>query len=379
MKSGNRRLILNIIKKTPVSRAELARKTGLTRAAVTLIVDELVRDGILIESGTMEAGYGRKPVLLDLNPASYYAAGLSLTRVGCRMGIMDIKGNLLISREADIANCDGADKCLEWIADGLRKMIDKSALPAEKLLGLGISAPGPVDIVSGEILNPPNFDQWHNVNIVNILKKYFNFDIYLENNSASLALAEKNYGRGMGFNSFMLLVVDTGIGAGIIINDRLYRGVGGFGSEVGHTSIDIHGIPCKCGNRGCLEVYASIPSAVGTVRNNGGSVATWRDIVDGALAGDKICREAVDRESLYLSAGITNAMNILELEAVILAGNITYKPQMLLDGIREYVGNSAITRNIRRLQIMNSSIEKNHEVISAASIIIEKYFRGEIG
>lgn len=378
MKSSNRRLILNTVRKKPVSRAELARMTGLTRAAVTLIVDELIKDGIIIETGTAEADYGRKPVLLDLDSNSYYAVGVSITRDGCIIGIMNIKGVLLEKRCVNLNSSFDAYANIKTIIEDVQKIISDSAFPYEKFFGIGISTPGPVDINTGTILNPPNFNIWHNINIVQEFKKSFHFNIFLENNSNSLAHAEKNYGSGSEFQSFMLMVVDTGIGAGIIIKENIYRGVGGFGSEVGHTSIDINGKTCNCGNRGCLEVYASIPSVLESIQRYQKNITSWNEVVDMALNGDEVCRKAIENEAFYLSAGIVNAMNILELEAVILTGYILYRPEMLLDLIRKNVENTAITRHIRKLHIMNSSIDKDSEVVSSASIIFEKYFRGEV-
>ena len=378
MKISNRLLILNMIRKKPVSRAEIARRTGLTRAAVTLIVDELIKAGILLETGTAESDYGRKPVLLDLNPQSFYALGVSVKRDGCYIGIMDMKGTLLEKRGVNLNASFDAYENIKIIVDEVKRLMRDSALPSRQFLGIGISMPGPLDINTGTIINPPNFDLWHNVNVVQEFRKAFDFGVFLENNSTSLALAEKNYGRGAEFISFMLLVVDSGIGAGIVINENIYHGVGGFGSEIGHASIDRNGKACSCGNRGCLEVYASIPSILESVRKYDNAVSCWNDIVDRASAGDEACLKAIDDEAAYLSAGIVNAMNILELEAVILTGDINYKPRMLLELIRQRVEKSVISRHIHKLYILSSSIIRDSEVISAAAIIFEKYFKGEI-
>jgi len=379
MKLSNRRLILNTVRKKPVSRAELARITGLTRASVTLIVDELTKDGILIEIGTEKADFGRKPVLLDLNAKCYYAVGVSITRDCCYIAIMDIKGVILQKGEVILNASSDAYENIKTIIKDIKKIVEDSLLPYERFLGVGISTPGPVDINAGTILNPPNFDLWHNVSIVHEFKREIQLNIYLENNSTALALAEKNYGRVSEFQSFMLIVVDTGIGAGIIIDENIYRGVGGFGSEVGHTSIDINGKACSCGNRGCLESFASIPSVLKNIQRYDSNITTWKEIVDRALMGNEDCKKAIESEALYLSAGIVNAMNILELEAVILAGDIKYKPDMILNLIRMKVESSTITRDIHRLHIMNSTITEDSEVKSAAAIVFEKFFKGEVG
>lgn len=376
MKYNNRQLILNIIRKQRVSRAELSRITGLTRAAVTLLIDEMIKEGLVLETGAAEANYGRKPVLLDLNPCNSYAVGIYISRDAYSIGIINLKGDLIVEKSISIPDTADSHECIKIISENVRRMMDESGLPEEKFLGIGVSAPGPVDIHSGVILNPPNFNVWHNVNIVEELQKKFKMTVLLENNSSSLALAEKSYGRGSEFNSFLLLVVDAGIGAGIIINETLYRGTGGFGSEAGHTSVDINGKSCSCGNRGCLELYASMPAAIAAIQKKKSGIKTWEALVDGALKGDSSCLEAIDAEARYLSAGIVNVINLLELQAVILTGDVNYKPEQLLEKIRGYVASQAICRDIHEVQIMNSSIMENSEVISAASIIIERLFEG---
>ena len=345
MKFQNRKLILNLIRKEPISRAELARRTGLTRAAVSIIVDELIAMELVFEIGTAKSDFGRKPVLLDINPNSYYILGFDISRSHYTISIVNMKGVVIKKRKIELSEYLTVTAAIKKIVQEIRNMVDNKNLPFDKILGLGVSAPGPLDVYKGIILNPPNFDLWKEVNIVDILKEEFSFEIYLENNSVALALAEKIFGVGKMFRSSILLVVDTGVGAGIIINDELYRGVGGFGSEVGHTSINIDGKVCSCGNRGCLEVYASIPAILTEARKIDRNITSWNHIVDRALNGDKLAKELIDKEARYLSAGIVNSMNILELEAVVLTGYVLYKPELLLERIRYYVHRTSITRD----------------------------------
>lgn len=377
MKLSNKWLILNIIRKKSVSRADIARLTSLTRAAVTIITDELIKDGTIIEIGAAASEIGRKPILLDLNPDCRYFIGVSLARNHCHVGITNIKGTLLLKREINMDVSWDAGASVKAIGRTIEDSIKAAGIPQDKVVGIGFCAPGPVDINTGMILNPPNFDKWHHFRIVEELKKYIPYNVFLENNSTSLTLMEKNYGNGGDFAGFMLMVVDTGIGAGMIINDQLYRGYGGFGCEVGHASVDINGIRCSCGNRGCLEVYASIPAVLDAMQKQGRDYRSWSEIVDGALTGDELCKTAIEKEAWYLSAGIINILNILDLEAVILTGDINYKPEMLMNSIRDHVGKAVITRNIRNCRILNSKIVKDFEVVAAAAIVIENYFRGE--
>ena len=373
MKQSNRQLILNIVRKKPLSRAELARTTGLTRAAVTIIVDELLKEELLVETGSVDACFGRKPVLLDLHTKSLFVIGLCIAREGCFICISDIKAESLIQQEFVLDPSCGVDGCLQELVCMTRKIISDSGVPYEKI-GMGIAVPGPVDIYNGTILNPPNFDRWHNVNIVKAFQEHFVFPVHVDNNAASLALAEKAYGMGADFGSFILLVVNEGIGAGIVVKNKLYRGEKGFGSEVGHTTIDFRGRQCSCGNKGCIETYASVPAVIETLGNDGIVVRSWDEVVDKALDGNERCKKAVEEEALYLSAGIVNVMNTMELEAVILTGDINYKPKLLLEAIRKNLESALITRKLRDLYIMNSSITENIEVKAAASIMLDRFF-----
>lgn len=373
MKFLNRQVILNIISKNPISRAELARMTGLTRAAISLLVDEFVNEGIVTEIGTTIAKFGRKPVLLDIKPDCYYSIGLDLSRSGCNCGIVDMKGKVKIKREILLTDKD-LNNSIKAICEGIRKVISDSSIAEEKILGIGVSCPGPLDILNGIILNPPNFNLWHGINIAHLLNEKLHLKVFLENNSIALALAEKNFGRGTKYSNFFLMVVGTGIGAGIIINNKPYRGARGFGGEIGHTSIDINGKVCNCGNIGCVEIYASIPAIMKEARLTDSNLKEWEDVVDRAEAGVEICRKIINNEARYLSSGIVNAMNILDLDAVILTGKIRYKPKMLINKIKEYVDSFSITRDIQKIDVLTSSIEKDIESISSAGIVIDHFF-----
>jgi predicted NBD/HSP70 family sugar kinase len=374
MKMSNRRRILNIIRKQRVFRAELARQTGLTRAAVTNIVDELKQEGIVIEKEVGEADYGRKPIMLDINENRYYAFGLYLSRAGCSLGIVNLKGSVVIRKQIDISRISSADDALMAIVTEIESCIAETDVERDRILGLGVSAPGPLDSAAGIILDPPNFDIWRGIKISERLGEKLNMKVSLENNSSTLALAEKDYGAGKDFRNFMLLVVDTGIGAGIVIDDKLYKGVGGFGGEVGHISIDINGRRCNCGNKGCLETYASISAVLRDVAGVHKDIRTWETIVDQAIAGDPFCKGIVEKEAAYLSAGIVNVLNVLELEAVILTGYIKYKPEILLASIRNTVNATSITRGICDKKIYMSSLPDDIDIVSAASLIINEFY-----
>jgi predicted NBD/HSP70 family sugar kinase len=373
MKFVNRQTILNMIRREPVSRARLAGMTGLTRACVTMIVDELIKDELVLESGTSETGSGRRPVMLDINAGRHYAVGINISRINCSMGLVDLKGSLIGKRMIDLKGCKNAADALDIIIAETNGLISELCIDKDKIIGIGASTPGPVDIFTGTILDPPDFDLWHNVKLAEALENSLGIRVMLENISSARALAEKDFGAGKGYESFMLLVVDEGIGAGIVIDGMLYHGKGGSGSEAGHTTINIDGNKCSCGNSGCLETYASIPNILKEARKED-NITSWKEIVDRAESGDGFYKELVEKEARYLAAGIVNAMNLLELEAVIISGDINYRPKYLIDKIYETVNRISITRNVHDIRIYDSTIIDDPEIISSVSKVLDDFF-----
>ena len=356
-----------------MSRAALAKKIGLTRAAITKIVDSLINEGIIVEKGTVSAGLGRNPTILDINPDCYYAIGLNLTRNKFSLGAINAAGEVIKYLDLDIDVSEGPSKILSVINGEVENLLASLEIPEERLLGLGIIAPGPLDSTEGIIINPPNFTKWENVPIVAELKKTFEFPVILENNASAFAIAEKNYGAAKSFSDFILLNVDAGIGAGIITNNTLYKGANSLGAELGHTSIIYDGKKCSCGNNGCLEVYASVPAIVEKAKQIDAAVSTWEEIVERALTDERFVR-IVEAEADYLATSIVTSVNILGIEAVILSGEVTYRSELLLKAISKRVNSLSINRDLYKTNILISDIKSHSEIVSAASIVFEKLF-----
>ena len=376
MKKQNRLNTINIIRKREVSRADLSRKTGLTRSAITLIVNTLIEEGIVCETSIGQADYGRKPIHLDINGDRFYTIGLDISRDHCYLGAINFKGKLICKEAVSIEAAQDAQEALDIISDHIANIQRMPELKGE-LLGLGISVPGPIDIKNGTILNPPKFNKWHHVEIVKYLQRTFDFPIFLNNNAIAQTLVEKNYGIGTSYHNYLVIMINAGIGSGIIINDKLYRGVDGFGNEIGHITVDINGPKCDCGNFGCLELYAGLSAVVNDNKRFG--FTSWPQIVDQAIEGDEKCQGIIKREALYLSTAIVTCLNMLELEAVIIKGDIGYRPELLLKSIQDFVWSRTITRDFRdKTPIQIVPMIEDHEIIAAASIVVEQFYKGEI-
>ena len=258
----------------------------------------------------------------------------------------------------------------------LRDLVARS-VPDGALLGLGITAPGPLEVNNGIILSPPNLGTWRNVQIVGFFAERLGTLVLLENNANALVLAEKSFGLGREHESFLQLVVDSGVGAGLILNGELTKGATGFGNEFGHISLNPDGPVCSCGNRGCFELYASIPNLVSAVSHDHPELSSWRQIVALARTGHLPARNAVEREANYLAALIVTAVNILDLQVVVICGEIGAEAEDLRQSISTKVNAQVISRGSRQVSILQSQLEASPPVLSSANLVVEHFLRGK--
>lgn len=336
MKAQNQRLVLDLLRTGPRSRAEMAHATGLTRASLSLIADELLAEGLIRENGTTSSGAGRNAILLEIVPNARYAIGVNISRSDVRIGLISLGGDLLQAHSLHKTPSE-PQSTLNEVAR-IVKLI-ATQIPDPKLLGVGICAPGPLDHKTGRMLNAPNFAPWHGVEVCSILHAHTGLPTLLENVSNAYALEEQYFGAAKGLSNFIRLQVDEGIGSGIVVADQLYRGRSGIGSELGHTTIQYNGKQCACGNRGCLEQYASLPTLL-----ENSPYPNWAALINGYRQGEAIAQALLLSEVEYLCAALINAFNLFDLERIIIGGELAQTPE-LLHALAHEVADRAITRD----------------------------------
>lgn len=333
MRQINRKLILDEIRRQPVSRAELSEITMLTRASVTQIIDELLAEGIVVEGDVVgRSRLGRKSTRLAINPEAKVIFGVHLSRAGCDVGAVDMRGSVLRYETLDVAG-RSADDVLDEVGGILVRMRGEMGLDEKRAFGIGFCAPGPLDPNSGVILNPPNFAAWRGVAVARKLSGRTRMNVYMENNSNAHALAEKYF--GCAADSFALIRVDEGVGAGVIINGRLYHGAHSFAVELGHLTVDPNGPKCDCGNHGCLETYISLPNLLA-----GTPYATWDALLD--HLDEPLAAAAMDRLVEYFSQGIVNVLNCFDIDRVVIGDELARRPEPLLTRLNDAVRGRAI-------------------------------------
>lgn len=377
MKNRNYRRVLEELRISPFSRSELARRMGLTRAAISLIVDALLVGNVLVEGDTVASkSAGRAPTQLHWNPDAYYCVGVVIRRGYFGVGLYNFAGQTIHLERRDIAPPFDSTKTI--IAE-ICHMIDKfiaTHRPKGAFLGIGVGAPGPLNGELGIIENPTNLHILHKAPIVDTLKDRYHCPAILANDASAHALAELCLGVKDTYDSFLVIEVTGGIGGGLVLEGRPVTGTLGNGNEIGHTTINVFGERCQCGNTGCAELYANMDVMVAKAKARDSRLDSWESIVDQALAGMPLALDVIREEAGYLATLAVNMLNAFKLDAIIFNGrNICYQPETLLAMVREQIPGRLLIKEEREVDIIVSTLPEDADALSAANLAVDHYLR----
>lgn len=286
------------------------------------------------------------------------------------VGIVDSKGKVLSKMEAPTDPNRYSDG-IELIAHMLRRTSQRSGSEIE---GIGIGSTGPVDPISGQFGDVDFLPGWRGKNPVNDLAQIFAVQVALENDGDAAALAEAGWGAGRNRKRLIYVTVGTGIGGGIVLDGKLYRGVDGAHPEIGHHVIDPNGPTCTCGFRGCWESLASGPAMAAWVQNNAPvnyphrEGVTARTICELAQQGDVVAKQAVEHEAFYLGLGLANLINLFTPDAIVLSGSLMKSSSLFLDRIHNLIQAGCRFVPAEKTKLTLASLGDDTNLIGAARV-----------
>ncbi len=394
VKQLNSALILNLLlSESSQSRASLAQRTGLNRSTISSLVADLMVAGFVREVGLEEdASRGRPGVLLELNPYGGSVVGLEIN-IGYITAILtDFTAQTLWRKQVSFAHDADQLSVIRLGEELIYAALRTSQAHKLKPLGIGLVVPGLVDRTEGTLVYAPNL-HWRNVPFRELWANKFAMPFYIENDGNAAALGEHYFGVAKGYHDFLFLGTGVGMSGGLMLNNQLYRGVGGFAGEVGHIIVESGGELCGCGRRGCWETLVGTPAVVrGVVKAlNAGApsripdlvhhhldLITMEVVVEAANQGDQLALNTLSEIALHLGSGITNLINIFNPELIVLGGELILAGHYLLPTIGKIIAAEALNDLSRMVALAISSQTTDACVRGAATLVIDGIVRNPI-
>lgn len=387
LKEHNQKEILDLIRtRGAISKADISAITGLSPTAVGSIVANLMEKGYIHQRGVGESTGGRRPVLLELKPRSFYSLGVDFDVDYINVILVDITGRISSEKLWSTPNLGSFEHTMLKIESLSREILKESAIGLDVLLGIGLSVPGLVDIETGKLVLAPNVG-WTNVDPREWLQQRFPVPVFIENESMASAICENWIGSCQGVNNFVCINIKSGIGAGIFTGGKLYRGESGTAGEIGHIVVNENGPKCGCGNYGCLETMASTSRIAEQARrlvrqgiaSSLNAVADVEDIdinrvIKAAREGDEAAKNILMESARYLGIAIADIVNTLNPSKVIIGKEFVKYANLVLDHIKSVVALKALKSPASRVEIMASPIGEKASALGAAVIPLKTLF-----
>jgi N-acetylglucosamine repressor len=372
VKKINQRLILNeIVANSPISRAKLSETTGLNKSTVSSQVNTLIEKNLIFEIGQGQSSGGRKPVMLVFNKNAGYSIGIDIGVDYLNCILTDLKGNIVLEDYQQLESQSSED-IQDVLFLKIKNLLAQMPESPYGLIGIGLCVPGLVT-TEQKVIFTPNLEWNYQLDLKPLIEQEFKVPVFLENEANAGAYGEKEFGAAKDYENLVYVSVHTGIGVGIIINNELYRGVRGFAGEMGHLTIDLNGLKCSCGNRGCWELYASQDALLKSLSKSHQEKLSNRDIIHLANQNNPDILMALQKFGFYLGIGLTSILNTFNPQAVIIRNNIVEALPMVLNSIKNSVASRTYQQLENSYELLISSLGKNAPALGASSIAIEHF------
>jgi glucokinase-like ROK family protein len=372
------------------SKADLAAFTEYSRTKITSCIDSLLDKKIIIANNVTEYTGGRRSKTFSLNGNLGLVAGVDIGATSIDLVISDFSGKLLVRYSEQASVKDGPIKVLGQACSLLEKMLKESKLSSEKLYGIGIGVPGPVDFSAGTLVSPPIMPGWDRYPIIQTVQQWFpSANVVVDNDVNVMALGEVYQGVGRGVDNLIFVKIGTGIGAGIICEGKIYRGSSGCAGDIGHIGVNKSGPMCHCGNKGCLEAVTAGPAIAErsllaaqagkspillSYYEKNGNFLRAEDVGDAAREGDALAIEIIRESGQFIGDVLAGLVNFYNPGVIVIGGGVSNLGNLLLSSIRQTVLNRSTPLATRNLHIVFSEIGPDSGVIGAVNLAMDYMF-----
>lgn len=372
---GNTRRVLGSLRRLgPTTRAELVAATGLSRATVSLALGRLTSEGLAADGVPASAGPtgGRRPALIRLTPRAGLAVGVDVGRRHVRIAVADLGHEVLAEDTRELPGGTPAESVLGLVTDLVRDALDRTGHPVADVVGVGLGMPAPVEPRTGRVLAPGILPEWAHLTAGTELSRRLGRPVVADNDATLGALAEHLWGAGRGHDTITYVKAATGIGGGLVVDGRLFRGRSGTAGELGHVVLDEHGEVCRCGNRGCLELVAGGTALVSALRRSNRDVHSLPELIRHVRAGDTACVRIVADAGTHIGVALGSLVNIVNPQRVIVGGELGLAGEVLLEPMRRALRRCAVSPAVQSMDIVRCGLDDRSEVLGAVAVILRE-------
>ena len=321
---------------------------------------------------------------VDMSKTEKFAIGVDLGGTNIKVGIVSQKGKIIKKTSLKTEAEGGPQKVISQMSKGIKELLNKNKL---KIKGIGIGSPGIVSIKKGTVENPPNLPGWGKVKLAKLIEKKFNFPVYIENDANVAAIGEMILGAGKKYSEFIMITLGTGVGGGIIMNKKIFRGENGVAGEVGHTTIDYKGEQCKCGSIGCIETFVGnnylIKRVEKELHSHKDSVI-WK-LIDNdfnnlnpklihaaAEENDEYAKSFIIEMGTQLGAALASVSNLLDISTFIIGGGVAGFGASLFDSTQQSLHARVLKTLKDRVKVIPAKLKNDAGIQGASSLVFYK-------
>jgi predicted NBD/HSP70 family sugar kinase len=355
----------------PRTRADLAAVTGQARSTITARVDQLMAAGLIEPAGEASSTGGRPPTIFAFRPTARVVLAVDLGATHARLAVTDLASTILAETEEPLSIAAGPETVLAWVVEQGRKLLAETGRDPADLAGVGVGLPGPVEHSTGRPINPPIMPAWDDVDVRGILSRALGAAVEVDNDVNLMALGEHRTA-WPDVDDMLFVKVATGIGSGIISDGRLRRGAQGAAGDIGHIAVPgAEGVPCRCGNLGCLEAVASGRALADALSAQGLTARDGADVVALVRSGDLAAGRAVRQAGREIGAVLAACVSLLNPSLVVIGGVVAEAGEHLIAGIREVVYQRSLPLATQHLRIVTTQARSQVGILGASAMAVD--------
>lgn len=374
--------ILELIwRQRQISRAEIARQTGLSRSTVSEVVSELLASGLIMEAGDGPSRGGRRPILLKFCDAAHVILGVDMGSTHVSVVLTDLRGRELEWEHRDHpvrTDPKGTERLISELCDAA---LGRREGARKRLLGVGVAVPSPVDPLRPKQMSDVLLPHWSGHGVLEHLQFTHQVPVVVDNDANLGALAEHWWGGGRGLEDFTYIKLGTGVGSGHLLSGDIYRGSSGVAGEIGHMVVQPDGLTCSCGNRGCLETLVGTPALIARAQALAAehptsalasAPITMEAIEDAALAGDAAAVKLVHEAAESLAIAVADVLNLLNPAAVVIGGSLARVGPLFMNHVKDMARSRTLVNSAASARILASTLGPHAIARGAATLVLHQ-------